>query len=312
VDAARSFNDESLDFVFIDAAHDYESVRADVRAWYPKVKTGGVIAGDDAQWPGVLIGVLETIPESEYEFRNYANNWWHRKQRREHGTWIVRKPHPAAGDCLVYMPYVNNFPLLDRAVQSLRPVWSSLIVIDQSKDGLNAPWIRELSGIYRVAFRSISFTQMMNWARAEAFARGVRLLAFVHSDAECVADDVAPSIIACARRNLTNQVGVTFTNYDAFAVFNVDALRDIGPWDESFRWYFADNDYYHRMRLTGWRTAEFGGKQVRHTPSQTLNSDARIRTEVQASWEWSTRHYIHKWGGPPGGERFPKPYDGKP
>ncbi len=65
VDAAQLFADGSLDFVFIDGAHDYANVRADVRAWYPKVKRGGVIAGDDASWPGVRIGVQETIPKSE-------------------------------------------------------------------------------------------------------------------------------------------------------------------------------------------------------------------------------------------------------
>ena len=39
-----------VDFVFVDAAHDYESVRRDIRAWLPKVKRGGTIAGDDFWW----------------------------------------------------------------------------------------------------------------------------------------------------------------------------------------------------------------------------------------------------------------------
>jgi hypothetical protein len=47
LEAVNSFEDESLDFVFIDANHKYEYVKADLEAWYPKVRQGGIIAGDD-------------------------------------------------------------------------------------------------------------------------------------------------------------------------------------------------------------------------------------------------------------------------
>lgn len=53
VDAAARFADGSLGFVFIDAAHDYESVIADLEAWAPKVRSGGTLAGDDYSLPGV-------------------------------------------------------------------------------------------------------------------------------------------------------------------------------------------------------------------------------------------------------------------
>jgi predicted O-methyltransferase YrrM len=49
-DGAAFYKDNSLDFVFIDAAHDYESVKKDINAWYPKVKKGGVISGHDYTW----------------------------------------------------------------------------------------------------------------------------------------------------------------------------------------------------------------------------------------------------------------------
>ena len=47
VEAASTYADNSLDFVFIDAQHDYDSVHADIVAWWPKVKQGGIIAGHD-------------------------------------------------------------------------------------------------------------------------------------------------------------------------------------------------------------------------------------------------------------------------
>jgi Methyltransferase domain len=311
VQAAQSFADNSLDFVFIDAAHDYANVRADVRAWYPKVKKNGVIAGDDANWPGVRIGVNETIPESDYVLRNEANHWWHKKVRRQPGRWVMQSTQNI-GDCMVYIPYVNNPALLMRAVRSIRPLWSSLIVIDQSTEGVAADWTSQVHGIYRIAPEVISFSQMMNWARQEAIERGVKLLVFMHSDAELLDDSAAATVIEASRSQFGDKVGVTFTNYDSFAVFNVEALVDVGPWDESFRWYCSDNDYYHRMELCGWRAAHIAGDRVGHTPSQTLHSDANIRMAVAREADWTARHYFHKWGGPPSRERFRIPYDGTP
>lgn len=45
--AARGFNDNSQDFVFIDGDHSYEAVLQDLRLWYPKVKKGGLFSGHD-------------------------------------------------------------------------------------------------------------------------------------------------------------------------------------------------------------------------------------------------------------------------
>jgi hypothetical protein len=47
IDALRYFEDRSLDFVYIDANHDYDHVLEDVRAWSRKVKKGGIVSGHD-------------------------------------------------------------------------------------------------------------------------------------------------------------------------------------------------------------------------------------------------------------------------
>ena len=49
-DGAKHYEDKSLDFIFIDAAHDYESVKKDINAWFPKLKPTGIIAGHDYTW----------------------------------------------------------------------------------------------------------------------------------------------------------------------------------------------------------------------------------------------------------------------
>ena len=47
VEAAKQFNDDYFDYVYIDAGHEYEDVKSDIEAWYPKVTLGGMIAGHD-------------------------------------------------------------------------------------------------------------------------------------------------------------------------------------------------------------------------------------------------------------------------
>jgi len=85
LEASRLYLDRSLDFVFIDAAHDYESVRDDIRTWLPKVKRGGVIAGDDysEHWKGVQRAVNEFIHSNIFESDNFG--------LRE-STWIYCNP----------------------------------------------------------------------------------------------------------------------------------------------------------------------------------------------------------------------------
>lgn len=50
IEAANLFKDKSLEFVFIDASHEYEDVKNDINAWMPKVKPGGVLAGHDYKY----------------------------------------------------------------------------------------------------------------------------------------------------------------------------------------------------------------------------------------------------------------------
>jgi hypothetical protein len=72
--AAARFADESLDFVYLDANHSYPAVRADLRAWYPKLKVGGILAGHDYMdgyfgfGPDLLGGTLFGVQSAVDEF----------------------------------------------------------------------------------------------------------------------------------------------------------------------------------------------------------------------------------------------------
>lgn len=66
--ASRMFSDQSVDWVHLDARHDYRNLTADIQAWLPKVKPGGWISGDDfdeVKWPDVVKAVGDLLPEAK-------------------------------------------------------------------------------------------------------------------------------------------------------------------------------------------------------------------------------------------------------
>ena len=73
------FEDNSIDFIYIDADHTYESVKKDIESYLPKLKDGGVIGGHDYQdeWQGVINAVNETIGKPNNTFCD--------------GSWIKQK-----------------------------------------------------------------------------------------------------------------------------------------------------------------------------------------------------------------------------
>lgn len=87
--AAEDVDDESLDCVFIDAYHAYEAVSADIRAWAPKVKPGGILCGHDWGWPSVKVAVREAFGRSVSAWETI---WYTRSTSRGvHPVAIIEK-----------------------------------------------------------------------------------------------------------------------------------------------------------------------------------------------------------------------------
>ena len=76
--AAATYQDGSLDFVFIDGQHTYEAVCEDIDAWLSKVKPGGVLAGHDHRYPPVAKAVAEKLGD--------------KAKREGRNCWIYRVP----------------------------------------------------------------------------------------------------------------------------------------------------------------------------------------------------------------------------
>jgi len=82
--AAKLYEDESLDFVFIDASHDYGSFRKDLFAWFPKVKVGGILAGHDFAdpYPGIVKAVRDHLANEKVGVTP-STCWFCTKQNKE-------------------------------------------------------------------------------------------------------------------------------------------------------------------------------------------------------------------------------------
>jgi hypothetical protein len=115
--AAARFADGSLDFVYIDANHSYLAARADLRAWYPKVKLGGLFAGHDyldgfvASRPdlrsGTLFGVKTAVDEVGKEIGQAAA---FTTRDPPHLSWYLRKRAPGwPGRVTVLTAYDSSF-----------------------------------------------------------------------------------------------------------------------------------------------------------------------------------------------------------
>ncbi|HUE96342.1 MAG TPA: FkbM family methyltransferase [Longimicrobiaceae bacterium] len=96
LDASGRIPRHSLDFVYLDARHDYASVLEDLEAWYDKVRPGGILAGHDYLDGNLTAGV--------FGVRSAVDEFFGQRGLRVCATlddepwisWIVEIPPPAA------------------------------------------------------------------------------------------------------------------------------------------------------------------------------------------------------------------------
>ena len=86
-EAAVLFADHSIDFCFIDANHDRGACLRDVRAWLPKIKYNGVLAGHDIDFDTVLADMDES--GITYEIR--GRSWIHFPSGAPHSPFHSRE-----------------------------------------------------------------------------------------------------------------------------------------------------------------------------------------------------------------------------
>ena len=85
LNAVKTIEFESVDIVFLDGDHRFEVVSEEIERYWPLVNKGGILAGDDYEWPGVKMAV-ENFSKAESVPIFFLSN-----ENRGYATWFVQK-----------------------------------------------------------------------------------------------------------------------------------------------------------------------------------------------------------------------------
>lgn len=77
--AVKFVKDGELDICWIDGNHDYDYVKQDIEVWFPKVKIGGYICGDDIFLLGVEKAVDEFFDKDNFDIFKGKRSWFIKK-----------------------------------------------------------------------------------------------------------------------------------------------------------------------------------------------------------------------------------------
>lgn len=80
--AAKKFEVEFADLIYIDANHVYKDVKLDLNCWYPKLKIGGMLCGHDANREEVYEALEEFSKQEELDLNlsDNSRNFWFIKE----------------------------------------------------------------------------------------------------------------------------------------------------------------------------------------------------------------------------------------
>jgi predicted O-methyltransferase YrrM len=70
VQTASKFDNNSVDFVYLDAFHELDTVKAEIQAWLPKIKKTGYIGGHDIIMHQVRQAIIETLGDVYQSFED--------------------------------------------------------------------------------------------------------------------------------------------------------------------------------------------------------------------------------------------------
>lgn len=82
IEAAKRFDDNSIDLIFIDGLHESDYCYREILTWFPKAKSGGIICGHD--WPALVATVKRA-------FNDIDNSYTLNITSTNGAYWIIKK-----------------------------------------------------------------------------------------------------------------------------------------------------------------------------------------------------------------------------
>jgi hypothetical protein len=82
--ASKMFKKASVDFIFLDGSHDFDSVCNDIEIWLPKLKPGGMIGGHDYTTHPTVKQAVDSY-FSDYQLQIIGKSWLYTSRSAENG-----------------------------------------------------------------------------------------------------------------------------------------------------------------------------------------------------------------------------------
>lgn len=216
VEAAELYPDEQFGFVYLDADHSEAGVEADLCAWLPKVKVGGVIGGHDyghRDFPGVQRAVDRCMRRFGWRVHEEGDGVW----------WAQRTALPIS----YFIPCYNCEPWLEQAACSILDgnlAEGDELVLVNDGSGDATPTIVEHFASQHSAVRALHHPKN----RGGSAARNTAVDASRHALCFCLDSDnlLAPGSVAPLRSHLL-RTGVDAVGFQELRYFTDDG----GPGD---------------------------------------------------------------------------------
>ena len=217
------------------------------------------------------------------------------------------------------IPVLNRGDLLMRCVNSVDSPIENLFVINNGEDRSVA------DAVARLQRREFASAGMFQNIRVEKFknlgcARSWNHMVRTSPGAWLISgNDIqfSPGDIGRIKTTLEVNQDASIVCAMGYAVFCFTPLgiRTVGMFDENFYpAYFEDNDHFRRVALTKSKAVGVDGfKAVHGEPpnwgSCTVNSDPSLQRKNGVTFVNLRDYYRRKWGGEPGQETYPTPYN---
>jgi GT2 family glycosyltransferase len=208
---------------------------------------------------------------------------------------------------VLIIPVLNRWDLAERLLASVDVPVDRIVIVDNGQLGIEHPGAEVIRPIANLGCGGGFNAGIIQTPDAPWWLWASNDMEFGPGDMAAIAQRVeratGPAMVTGDRRDerlLRNVYGA----------INRATVEAVGLFDEwtFYPAYFEDDDYEYRCRMGGVEWIEYNG-QIRHQRSSTINSDPAIAAANARTFPLNRDRYVAKWGGAPGAETYPRPWN---